>query len=454
MKDNELKAMRKVCGLDADAPEDKVKAVMEEKGITVAVLEKEEKTVIDTDAIVEQASGSERARVQEIMAIADDYPELDVEAKQAICEGKSSAEFKTIALEAIKKMNDEKVKVDTAPEIGLSEKEQKNYSWMNIVRSYALNRPELAAFERECSDAVQKQMGLDNARGFYVPFEMLTKDQTVGTATAGGNLVATDLKADSFIERLKKDLVVNQMGATVLTGLVGDVAIPRMTSGSTGYWVSEGGAPTESATAYDQVTMSPATVGAFVDITRKCIQQTTPAIENLVKDDLRFVLAEAIDLAAIDGTGANNQPTGLLQTNGISNGDWATANTPTWAEVVGLEGTLGSNNALKGNLAYLTTPAFASTMKTTVKESGYPTYIMEGDMLNGYKCYKSNNCQASTLILANWRDLLLGFWGSLDLTVDPYSLSTAGSVRLVAFQSCDVAVRHAASFAVEENTGS
>jgi hypothetical protein len=37
-------------------------------------------------------------------------------------------------------------------------------------------------------------------------------------------------------------------------------------------------------------------------------------------------------------------------------------------------------------------------------------------------------------------------YGGLDITVDPYALSTSGGVRIVALQNVDVAVRHAVSF--------
>ena len=429
---------------------EEVKEVKEEVKIEV----KETKPEVDVREVMEKATGAELKRATEIIAICDDYPELYDEAKKAIAEGTSEADFKGLALKRISNMKADN-KVDVAPEIGLNKEETKNYSIMNVIRSIVDNKPELAEFERECSKTVQARMKLDNPRGFYMPMEVMKRDQVVGTDSKGGYLVETELRDQDYIDRLKKDLVVGQLGATILDGLVGNVAIPRMASGSTAYWVDEGSAPTESETAYDQVTLAPKTVAGFVDMSRLLTLQSTPAIEQLVQDDLRFVLSEAIDLAAIDETGANNQPTGLLQSSGVSSGDWATASTPTWAEIVGLESTLGTANSLKGNLGYLTTPAFAGLMKSTLKASSVAGYIMNDDRtMNGYNVAVSNNCQADTVIFGNFRDLLIGMWGTLDITVDPYALSTSGGIRVIAFQSVDVAVRHGASFAVEENAGS
>jgi hypothetical protein len=45
-----------------------------------------------------------------------------------------------------------------------------------------------------------------------------------------------------------------------------------------------------------------------------------------------------------------------------------------------------------------------------------------------------------------WRDLIIGEWRGIDILVDPYSQSSTGTVRITAIQTCDILVRHAASF--------
>lgn len=98
-----------------------------------------------------------------------------------------------------------------------------------------------------------------SAQGFFLPIDVQTqkRDLVVGTPTAGGNLVATDLLMGSFIDILRNAMVINQLGTRYLTGLVGNVAIPKQTGGATIYWVAENTAPTESQQSIGQVTMSP-----------------------------------------------------------------------------------------------------------------------------------------------------------------------------------------------------
>jgi HK97 family phage major capsid protein len=53
----------------------------------------------------------------------------------------------------------------------------------------------------------------------------------------------------------------------------------------------------------------------------------------------------------------------------------------------------------------------------------------------------------SAIIFGNFDDLIIGQWGGLDVLVDPYTGSSAGTVRVRVLQDVDIAVRHAESFA-------
>ena len=348
--------------------------------------------------------------------------------------------------------------------IGMSRTEAKRFSFVRALNALAnpTNRKaqEEAAFEREASDAFGAKLGR-SAQGFFVPVEVQTRDLVAGTPTAGGNTVATNLLAGNFIELLRNKLALTGMGAQFLSGLVGQIAIPRQTSGATSYWVAESGAPTESQQAFDQVTMSPKTVGAFTDISRKLLLQSSIDVESFVRNDLATVLALAIDLAAINGSGASNQPTGILNTAGIGAVVGGTNGlAPTWAHMVDLESQIAVANADVASMGYLTNAKVRGKLKQTSKVSGQNGFIWEAGNtpLNGYMAGVSNQVPSnltkgtsagvcSAILFGNFADLIIGQWGVLDLMVDPYSGSTSGTVRVVALQDVDVAVRHAESFA-------
>ena len=349
------------------------------------------------------------------------------------------------------------------PEIGLSPKEAERFSFTKIIRAYAdpVHRKE-AGFELEVCEAAAEKAHR-SPMGFFVPFDVLTRDLTKGTATAGGNLVATDLLSESFIETLRNRLKVQQAGASILNGLVGDVAIPRQSGTSTAYWVDEGSALTESAQTFDQVSLSPKTLGAYTDFTRRLMLQSSTDIEQLVRRDLARVLAVEVDRAAINGSGSSNEPTGILNVSGIGDVAGGTNGAaPTYAHIVELLSDVANANADAGNLAYLTNSKVRGKLLQVEKASSTGQFVFEapqggedGRML-GYPTYVSNNVpsnltkgttsDASAIIFGNFSDLLIGTWGQLDILVDNTSLSTSGGIRVVAFYDVDIAVRHAESF--------
>jgi HK97 family phage major capsid protein/HK97 family phage prohead protease len=425
---------------------------------------------VDVEAITKSARKAEAGRVREIMAIGQRH-NLKDEAFAAINDGTELEDFRADVLEALAKRKDLRPVEQGSGDIGLTATEARSFSFFNAIRALAYptdrKAQEAAAFEREASDAVSKVMGRA-AQGLFVPAEVLRRDLTVGTDAAGGYLVGTDHLAANFIELLRNKMRVREMGATIIDGLVGDVAIPKLTGGAAAYWVAESGAPTEGAPTFGQLAMAPKTVAAYTDISRKLLKQSSPSAENITRQDLSLAIALALDLAGIAGTGADNQPTGILATTGIGAvvcGDPDGA-APTWADIVGLETEVAVDNADIGALGYLTNAKMAGKLKTTEKAASTAQFIWPEapagrQSVNGYKALVSNQVPSdltkgggsalSAMIYGNWADLIIALWGTLDLTVDPYTGSTAGTLRVVALQDADIGVRHAESFAAIED---
>lgn len=344
--------------------------------------------------------------------------------------------------------------------IGMNAREVQQYSLVRAIWASVQNDWRGAELEREASAAVARQLRRE-PQGFFVPADWAQRDLLVGTSTAGGHTVATELLAQSFIDLLRNSMVVRAAGATILSGLAGNIAIPRQTGGATAYWVAENGAPTESQPAFDQVTMSPKTVGAFTDISRRLLMQSSLDVEGFVRADLATVLALAIDLASLHGTGSSNQPTGIAATSGIGSVAGGTNGlAPAWSHLVSLETEVAIDNADINRLAYVTNAKVRGKLKQVEKASNTGLFLWAdgAQPINGYPAYISNQVSSaltkgsssgvcSAIFFGNWADLIIGLWGGLDILVDPYTGSTAGTVRVVALQDVDLAVRHPESFA-------
>ena len=420
-----------------------------------------ENTTPDVEVIRSKAAEAERSRIAAITALGDKHGLQDL-ARELIDGGRSVDEARAAVLD---KLDTRAAKVEhriadeKANDLGLNEKEIRHFSFVRACNFLANPTDkaarEAAAFEIEVSEAASRKYGKP-ANGIMVPNEVLRRDLQVLTppdGSAGGNLVATDLLASSFIELLRNRLALTQVGVTTLSGLQGNIAIPRQTAASTAYWVGEGGSPTESQPALDQVTMTPKTIGAFVDYSRRLLLQSSISVEQMVRNDLARVIALEIDRAAIYGSGSSNEPKGLVNETGI--GSVALTGFGTFEEMVELETEVALANADAGSMFYLMNAGTRGALKTTEKANASGArFVFEDGEVNGYRAVVSNQLANKDVIFGNFSQMIMGMWSGLDLLVDPYAHSTSGTVRIVALQDCDVAVRQPSAFAYGQSSGS
>ena len=405
-----------------------------------------EMSEVDIQAVEAQARQAAQKNAAQIVELGARHSKSDM-AQKAIADGVSIEEFRGQLLEEIGT-----TRALESQEIGLTQNERQRFSLMRAIHAMAnptdRKAQESAAFEFECSRAAADQYGT-TSQGIMLPAEVLRNWKRDMSAGSDGDLVAEDFKGEEFIDALRNASSVMQAGARMLGGLTGDVKIPKKTAASTAAFVaSEGAASSESEMTIGNVSMSPKTLGAFTDVTRQLIIQSSLDVEALIRDDLASSIAVAIDKAGLEGSGSSGNPTGILNVTGVNQVTNFGAANPTFAEVVTLETAVAEDNALMGNLAYILPASMYGALKTTEKATNTAQFVVEpGGTMNGYNAIVSNQATAGNLYFGNFSDLLIGMFGGLDIVVDPYTASSSGTVRVVALQSVDVAVRHAVSFA-------
>ena len=372
-------------------------------------------------------------------------------AEDAIRSGANVTDFRRQVLEKVREQRANPAgRESTAMELGLSDKEKNQYSLMRALNASVTGNWKKAGFEREVSLALEEKTG-KTFRGFGINYELLAsigqRAQNTGTATAGGNLVATELHSEAFVQALRNKAALTGLGARIMTGLTGNIDIPKQTGTATFSWIGEGEDSPETEASFGMVQMSPKTITGSVPITRRLRLQSTPDIDMLIRDDLLKGVALAMDLAAINGTGANNQPRGILNTTGVGAVDMTGG--ITWGKMVDMETEIAADNADIETMAYLMAAVQRGTLKQTEKAAGTAKFIWdEHNMVNGYKAGCSNQLPAQKIMLGDYSQVLMGLWGVLDLAADTSTLAASNGVVLRLFQDADVAIRHPESFCV------
>ena len=401
------------------------------------------------EVIRSEARKAEKDRVAAINALGAQHRMADL--AQELIDGDNSIDEARAAI--LEKLGTRQVEQPirsadvSSNDLGLSQKEVKRFSFIRALNHLAspgdAQAREAAAFEIEVGRESAKKYDR-SSNGIVVPNEVLRRDLNVGTATAGGNLVDDVLLSGSFIELLRNRLALANAGMTTLSGINGNISIPKQSGASTAYWVGEGSSPTESQQTIEQVNLSPKTCGAFTDFSRKLLLQSDISVEQMVRDDLARSLALELDRVGLNGSGSSNQPLGIINTTGI--GTQTITTFGTFAEYIGMETDVAVANADAGALRYIINASARGALKSTEKASGTAQFVYENDEINGYPVTVSNQLANNDALFGDFSQLIMAMWSGLDLTVDPYAGATAGTVRIIALQDVDFAVKQPGAF--------
>ena len=321
---------------------------------------------------------------------------------------------------------------------------------------------------REVSAEIARRSGRQPEGLFFhmgasgAPVERRVFSTTTPAGGPGSNLIQTTV-SPSMIDRLRERVLVRQMGATVLGGLVGNLSIPRLKASATAQWIAEGGTLTASDPQTDAVELTPKHVGGIVGLSRNMIQQPSLDVARMVEDDLTKLIASAIDAAAIQGGGAN-APSGLLAAgSGITIVPGGAAGlAPTWDNAIALIGAVDTANALAGSLGFITNAKVVKACRTTSKITTDTTgnFIMnDAATLAGYPLGSTQNVPAtfskgggtnlSALVFGDWSQLVVGYWSELDLLLSPYDPTAfaSGGVLVRVMATATVVIKQPLAFA-------
>ena len=379
-----------------------------------------------------------------------------------------------------------------APEPGaqvhLSEKESRRYSVLRGIRGLCartakrVGGDEDAGFEFEISDAIAKKLGRET-NGFFMPTnlrnvskEFMTdaaREQYNATLTGGGSpgssLVQTTIMPSEFIELLRNLQVIYKLGARRMSDLQGNIALPKQTGAGTLYWTGEapGTAVTESDQNFAQVAGSPKQAMAQTAYSRQFIIQSSLDAEALIREDLAMIFAIGMDLAALVGTGANNQPKGITLQTGTNyeycsaSGAGGNGGAITYALITQAQADLETYNVPLTSVGICTTPGVKQKLRNTAELSNtiaLPIWHSD-NTVGGWNAVASNQLPANgtygtshsnchMLIAGAWNNLVMPEWGALEIIADPFTQAGKGLIVLTGSMLADVMVRYAQAFTV------
>ena len=316
-----------------------------------------------------------------------------------------------------------------------NKKNMKNFSLIkaisDVVNNRSINEDALSVIEMGAQE--MRKSGLSYSGQIQLPVEerAVTDDAIVATvATQGQEIVETEKL--NILEPLRGKSILSEVGATFLTGLVGNISIPRY-SGSTVGWKGEMAAADNGEGAFDTVELSPKRLTAYIDISKQFLVQDSVGAEEMLRSDIVNALVSKLEQTIFgDAAGDTTKPAGIFY--------GAEEVNPSYAAVCEAEADVTD---FSGNKRFVMSPSMRAQFKqTTISgEKSDLRLLMDGNEVNGYPVSASSNVIKEGWAFGDFRELVVAQWGSIDIVVDPYTLATKNAIRLVINAFFDAAVR-------------
>lgn len=342
-------------------------------------------------------------------------------------------ELNSIKME-ISKLDDEIKQIEKRNQ---KPKTMSKFSLLKAINDVANNRQLDEKAQEVVSNGIaeMRKAGQSYSGQIVLPIEERSALQAT-VSGAGQENVAEDKLG--ILEPLRANLVLVDAGASYMTGLVGDVSIP-VYSGSNVGWAGEISAAADGAGTFSEVTLSPKRLTAYIDVSKQFLIQDSNSAEEMLKRDIVAAISNKLEATILgSAAGSNTQPAGMF------NGVVADSTAVTYKDVVAMEAQLENAN-VRGNIKFIVSPSAKADLKTTMKGES-KNFIMEGNEVNGYPVLCTSAVPAKGIIYGNFADLVIGQWGGIDLTVDPYTQAASGKVRLVINAYFDAKPRRADAF--------
>lgn len=340
-----------------------------------------------------------------------------------------------------------KIEEDNQKQISKQIRKMEKFSLLKAINDVANNR-QLDERAQEVVTAGMNEMrkaGQSYSGQIVLPVEdratdgVITgsKEYLADTNNGGKENVAEDKLG--ILEPLRANLVLAQAGASIMTGLSGNVSIP-VYSGSNVGWKGEVDAADNGTGTFSEVELSPKRLTAFIDVSKQFLIQDSNSAEEMLKRDIIAAIANKLEATILGSeAGSTDKPAGLL--NGIT----ADTTAITYKEVVDMEAELEGANVY-GDIKFIVSPSAKADLKTTDKGTDTGKYLMEDNEINGYPVLCTSAVADKGVIFGNFNDLVIAQWGGIDLTVDPYTQAANGKVRLVINAYFDAKPRRTEAF--------
>ena len=309
-----------------------------------------------------------------------------------------------------------------------------------------------SSWERSLSDQAQKFYDQQSIQGqqenaCFVPTRQMVRDLLTGTANSGGDLIAASVLKVS--DSVRPVTVLERAGVQRIEVSGDSLTIPRFAKALAG-WISENADYKSLATTTTSVDCTPKLASARLSFSRR-LKVLAPEVEESVLQEVGRAVAGLIEKGAIQGSGTNSQPQGLLNLPGAKNKTFASA-IPTSSELVDMLELVADDDIDPYKLVWVLHPSMAASLRRSEISSGSGQLVLNfvgnSFRLHGVPVAMTTNIPEGKVLLFDPSFSRFVYFGAPQIVVDPYRGASTGITHVQVLNAMDFACTHESSVCV------
>ena len=299
--------------------------------------------------------------------------------------------------------------------------EKKNFSLLKAIREVANGQTfdDVTASVINSGKEIMRNSGVEMTGQIQLPVG--EQRATITVTTEHDDVIEVEMQ--DILAPLQDNLVLVNAGARYISNLIGDIQFPTISASQVG-WVGEISAASDGGNTFGNVKLTPKRLSAYVDVSKQFLVQDSIGAENMIRSLLVEAIGQKLE-ETILGTaqGSSTKPQGLgygLTPEEVSD----------FAGICAVEASLEDANFWNGG-HYVMSPSAKAALRSMIKGTNGTGMVMEDGEVDGTPAEITNHVADNCFYYGDFSNLVIGQWGVLDLTVDPFTKATTGEVRLV-----------------------
>ena len=323
------------------------------------------------------------------------------------------------------------------------------YSFNALLSSLSSQVPDKqATWEQNLSLQAEKFYGQHSIQkkqenAAFIPTQRMLRDLITGTASSGGDLVATSVQ--TVADSVRPVTVLERAGVERIETGGENLTIPRFAKADAG-WIAEGADYPALTTTSTSVDASPKLASARLSFSRR-LKVLVPDVEGSVLQEVGRAVAGLIEKGAIQGTGSNSQPLGLLNLPDALSQTFASA-TPTSDELASMLEKLGDADVDLSKVVFLMHPSTAADLMKARVDASSGALVLSDLKIHGLPVFITSNVTEDKVIALDPSYSRIVYFGAPQIVVDPFRGAVSGVTHVQVLNAMDFVCTHQSSVVV------